>query len=92
MDNQTKDALLRKVQALSFAKVETELYLDTHPTCRAALDYYEDTVKALKQKTEEYESKFSPITAGGALGRDSWTWVDTPWPWQMGTATPKDVR
>ena len=31
-------ALLERIQKLSFVKCELELYLDTHPTCRAALD------------------------------------------------------
>ena len=92
IENVNKNSLFEEIRALAFVKNELELYLDTHPTCRAALDYYEDTVSALKAKTEQYESMFSPITAAGAQGTENWTWVDTPWPWQMGTATPKDVR
>ena len=29
-----KERLLRKIQACSFALVEANLYLDSHPTCR----------------------------------------------------------
>ncbi len=90
--NVNNTSLLEQIRALAFVKTELELYLDTHPNCRAALDYYENTVNELNEKIAEYEDKNSPLTAEGAAGAERWTWVDTPWPWQAGTATPKDVR
>ena len=35
-----KERLLRKIQACSFALVEANLYLDSHPTCRDGLAYF----------------------------------------------------
>ncbi len=77
----TREELMRKIQALDFVKVETELYLDTHPTCRAALDSYYETVDALRAAREEYEAKYAPLTASGTRG-ERWSWTDMPWPWQ----------
>ena len=45
------DELMRKIAALGFVKTELELYLDTHPTCQAALDMYHKTVDELKALT-----------------------------------------
>ena len=73
--------LMKNIQALSFAKTETELYLDAHPEAMAALSYYKDLVAKLDMLIEEYEAKYGPITARGS-GEERWTWVDTPWPWQ----------
>ena len=80
--NNGKNALLKKIQALSFAKVETELYLDTHPECKAALEYYKNTLEALDELMSEYQNKFGPLFAEGVVG-DRWSWVDGKWPWQL---------
>ncbi len=80
----TREELLRKIQALAFAKTETELFLDGHPDCQAALTYYYDTVDALRGATEEFEAKYGPLTASGVRG-ERWSWTDMPWPWQEDT-------
>ena len=84
MDNQTKNDLLRKVQALSFAKVEAELYLDTHPESTQALNYYKKILEQLDEAMTEYQNKYGPLFAEGVVG-DRWTWVEGAWPWQLET-------
>ena len=76
-----KDVLSAKIKALAFAKTETELFLDTHPTSKAALAYYHKINDELMKLTEEYTDKFGPITASGS-SVDAWNWIDGPWPWQ----------
>ena len=84
MDNQSRTELLRKVQALSFAKVETELYLDTHPDSAQALSYYKKILGELDEAMTEYQNKYGPLFAEGVVG-DRWTWVEGLWPWQLDT-------
>ena len=74
--------LLEQIRALAFVKNELELYLDTHPTCRTALDYYRKTVDELERLTEEYHNQYGPLVASGNLSTDKWNWVEEPWPWQ----------
>ena len=76
-------SLADQIRALCFVKVELELYLDTHPRCRTALDYYYQTVEELKKLTERYENTVGPLTAMGNISTDQWHWVDGPWPWQQ---------
>ena len=78
-----KSELMTKIQKLAFAKVEAELFLDTHPECRQALEYFKEVVKNLKEATEEYSAKYGPITSAGVEG-DKWTWADGAWPWHLG--------
>jgi len=78
-----REELMLKIQKLSFAKVETELFLDTHPDCRAALDYYRDVTDELDGLMTEYQNKYGPIVAEGSMG-DRWTWIEGLWPWQNG--------
>ena len=74
--------LAEKIRALSFVKEELELYLDTHPRCKTALDYYKQTLGELSKLTEEYENTVGPLTAAGVTSLDEWTWINGPWPWQ----------
>ena len=82
MDNMSKESLMKKVQELSFAKVETELYLDTHPESKEALNYYRDILSRLDDAMTEYQNKYGPIFAEGVVG-DRWSWVEGAWPWQL---------
>ena len=75
--------LAEQIRALCFVKTELELYLDTHPRCRTALDYYYKTVEELKRLTEQYENTTGPLTAAGNVSTEQWNWVDGPWPWQQ---------
>lgn len=80
--NNSRSMLLRKVQQHYFAMVETGLYLDGHPNCRKALEYFERQRAAYEKYMAEYEATYGPLTfKAGAMG-DSWSWVQGPWPWE----------
>ena len=78
----TKRELMRKIQALAFAKTETELYLDCHPDNRQALDYYNKINNELESYILEYSNKFGPIRAENSSS-EKWNWVDDGWPWHV---------
>lgn len=80
-DNSSSRELMEKIRSLSFVKAELELYLDTHPRCKVALDYYYQTIDALKKYTDEYQARFGPLMAAGVTNTEEWTWVKEPWPW-----------
>ena len=75
--------LLKKLQELAFMKVETELYLDSHPECMQAMEHYKKIISDYERVLEEYENTVAPVTQSSAVG-ERWRWVDTPWPWQLG--------
>ena len=79
-----QNRLLHKINTLSFALVETNLYLDGHPTNRAALDYYRTTYDEYKRLKEEYETKYAPLTPTVGATDTEWKWVREPWPWEIG--------
>ena len=76
--------LLRKLQMLSFALVETHLYLDTHPTNRAALEYYRTTKAEYDRLVAEYQKKYAPVMPHVRDTDTEWRWVREPWPWELG--------
>ena len=77
----TREELMDKIHALSFAMTEAQLFLDTHPDCRAALDYFRNLRDELSLLTTEYQNKCGPLFADMTVG-DKWAWIDGPWPWQ----------
>lgn len=79
-----KQRLMRKVQATAFALVEANLYLDSHPTCKNGLEYFEEHKKAHESAVKEYEEKFGPLTARASGSSKKWEWVTTPFPWERG--------
>ena len=72
---------LEAIRELSFVKLELEEYLDTHPSCKTAIDYYHQTIDALASITEKYHSTNHPIVAAGSTNTEYWDWVNSPWPW-----------
>lgn len=81
MNDQKK--LYKLIQTYSFVIYETALYLDGHPTCRKAMEYYNKYREKLNEVTRMYEENYGPMTIMGHNAcSDSWKWVETPWPWE----------
>ena len=87
----SRNELLDKIRAVGFAMHEAALFLDTHPECPAALDYFAEMRDELARLTAEYEKSYGPLTYTGVSG-DSWTWVDGEWPWHAGNGAVKNAR
>ena len=82
-NNMSKKDLMMMIQQYSFAMVECALFLDTHPSNTEALEYCEKIKDMLGAYTDEYERKYGPLTVFGADADKSWSWVSTPWPWEI---------
>ena len=82
------------IQELEFVKMELELYLDTHPYCKVALDYYHRTVDALAELRERYRAGGGMLFAADSTGAEKWDWINEPWPWFRGDEIMKrmDMR
>ncbi len=77
--NRTKD--LRRLQAIQFALHETVLYLDGHPNCENAMEYYQKMKQEYDNAYADFTAKYGPLTAFEVTG-DSWSWINQPWPWE----------
>ena len=54
MNQYDKKKLLNYIDAVSFALIDTTLYLDTHPNDQKAIDHFNQYQKARKQALKEY--------------------------------------
>ena len=77
----TENELLKRIQELSFAKLETQLYLDVYPENSAAQRHFHELCDKLDSLVDQYQGEHGPLLPDGSR-TDRWSWVDTPWPWQ----------
>ncbi len=77
-----QSALLKDLQAEDFAVYESALYLNGHPTCQKALQYYCEHRAAAMELKESYEKNYGPLSIYGNRDNNCWQWVSTPWPWE----------
>lgn len=80
MINNTRERMLRQIQAYDFALYDTALYLDAYPTSKEALIAYNKYSRLAKRARDEYEAKYGPLTMPQDTA--SWNWTNGPWPWQ----------
>ena len=81
--NSDRQRKMLQVQMADFALIDANLYLDTHPGCQKAMEYFQQQHEAAQRIRREYVELYGPLTAAADAGKDTWTWVETPWPWEM---------
>ncbi len=77
-----KQNLLLELQKYHFAAYDMLLYLDTHPTDKKAFELFKDFVKKYNSLKADYEKNFGPLCAFSAADRNSFDWLESPWPWE----------
>lgn len=75
-------ALLCKIRAYDFVLIETALYLDGYHS-GDALSYFCENREKLRELREQYEEQYGPLTQSGVNVENGWTWVQSPWPWEL---------
>jgi spore coat protein JB len=82
MDVNSKEKLFACITATSFVMDDLRLFLDTHPTDRAALDYWDRVMKVRNEAVHEYTKCYGPIEMYHVDSENRWEWVEGPWPWE----------
>ncbi len=82
--NNEREALLYQVMEYKFALIELNLYLDTNPNDREAIELFNKYQKLEKQMCKQYESMYGPLTIDSEyLNNSNWVWNNSPWPWEV---------
>lgn len=79
--NQEKELL--KIQEISFAAHELNLYLDTHPNDQSMLTLFNDYQNQLNELVSNYENKYGPLTVNNSINTNFFTWEENTWPWEV---------
>ncbi len=84
MQNQQREMLLKKINEVSFAVNDIALFLDTHPDCQEALEFYRKYVTERNEALAEYARLYGPLTIDTADDNcsRSWEWIQQPFPWE----------
>jgi len=84
-NNNTKSEMMRKIQETEFSAIDLNLFLDTHPDSKEALELYTKLCATLKSLKADYVSKFGPLCAKDSINTAPFQWVETgrKWPWQI---------
>lgn len=77
-----KEQMLHDIGIVDFVVVELTLYLDTHPTDRTAIEYYNHYSRIKNQMTKEFSRKYFPLTKDMAESDNEWRWGKAPLPWE----------
>ena len=77
-----KGQLLNYLNHVSFSMYDTVLFLDTHPTDREAIAYFNEMKQARKNALKIYQKKFAPLLLDGVDADCEWTWGMEPLPWE----------
>ena len=78
-----RQQLMSKIQQTGFALYDTSLFLDSHPECKAALEFFAENQRMYDQYMVEYEKNFGPLRAFDTDTGKGWTWIQGPWPWEL---------
>lgn len=77
---ENKCSLMRSIQMADFALVESGLFLDSHPDCKNAREYYRHFKEIRDDAAKDYVKLYGPIEQMDYDGGD-WKWTDQPFPW-----------
>ena len=76
----SRERLLKQIQAYDFTLYDTLLYLDAYPDSKEAQCHYNKYSKLSQRAKQEYEQKYGSLTMPKET--DAWQWNKGPWPWQ----------
>ena len=82
--NTEREALLYQVMQYKFALIELNLYLDTNPNDKNALELFNKYSDIEKKICKKYESMYGPLVIDSENQNEySWQWNKSPWPWEV---------
>ena len=78
-----RDQMLIYLDALSFATVDINLYLDNFPNDKDMIALFNQYRMETERVRSEFESKYGPILVDSdASNTYPWAWDKRPWPWE----------
>jgi spore coat protein JB len=73
---------LRKIQIIDFVLNDTLLFIDTHPNCKEAMEYYNNFLEMRKSAVRDYTSQYGALEMTDCNLCGANKWCEGPWPWE----------
>lgn len=80
--SRTASELMDIITKVSFAMDDTRLFLDTHPDCSEAMEYFRRMHRIRHEAEREYTERFGQVVSYHIDGCDTWDWNSGPLPWR----------
>lgn len=77
----TRHELDMAIAKVSFAMDDTRLFLDTHPDCMEAMEYFKKLQYIRHGLLKEYTERFGTIYSYNIGDSDNWNWNCGEHPW-----------
>lgn len=78
-----REDMLLQIMEYSFAMIDLGLYLDIYPNDKDALKLFNTYLNNKKELINMFEEKYGPLTIDSGSKKNSWTWDNSPWPWEV---------
>ena len=78
-----REDMLMQLQELKFALIDLGLYLDIYPNDRKCINLFNEYQKKEKELCKMFENKYGPLTFDSGNYTNTWTWNNSPWPWEV---------
>ncbi|MDO5569469.1 MAG: spore coat protein CotJB [bacterium] len=79
-----REELLLKVRQYDFAMNDLNLYLDTEPTDKEAIELFNNYRNLAFQAITNFEASYGPLTVSdNPINTNKWIWNANPWPWEV---------
>ena len=82
MASNDMQCMLNDIGIVDFTLVDLMLYLDTHPTCKEAMEYFNHYAKVKNKMMKEFSMLYFPLTKDLAESTTEWRWGNAPLPWE----------
>ena len=77
--NADRQSLLMKLSEYDFAAIDLQLFLDTHPDDKKAIEQYNMAVNAANKLRAEYEKAYGPLASFVTPSRpEEFTYIHEP--------------
>ncbi len=77
------DVPTAELMAIGFVVDELELYLDTHADDGEAFQLYQSFLALKEEVHRRYAERYGVICQTDLLGKNAYTWLRDPWPWEF---------
>ncbi len=85
-NSQEMQRMLKDIGIICFTVIDLNLYLDTHPYDKQAMEYLCHYTRIKSQLMKDFATRYYPLNMETATDKKEWNWVLSPMPWERGCA------
>lgn len=79
----SREELMSIISKTSFALDDTRLFLDTHPDCKEAMEFFKKMQRIRHEAMREYTDRYGAISGYDMGSSDMWSWNAGNFPWLL---------